>query len=349
MTARLSSMRAGSVAALFWFAAFAGPARAADIVNFATTKNAGDIGVFLAADRGFFAAEGIDARLTDFDTGAKMVAPLATGELDGGTLPGSAALYNAVSNKIDIRVVADRSRSAPGSMYQTLMVRKDLIESGRFKDYADLKGLKVAVAAPGINILSIVNDAATRGGIAYDDIEKVFIPLPEQVAAMRNKAIDASIMIEPFGSILAASGDGVRFASTEDFNPGAEFTYMVFSEKFARDRADVARRFMRAYVKALRVFNDVVDHGRWKTGAAADGVISVIANRLEISPARARAAYPHAVDPDGRVNLDAMRKELAFFKAQELVQNKSVAVENIVDMSFVDAAARDLGPYRRAP
>ena len=41
--------------------------------------------------------------------------------------------------------------------YQTLMVRKDLIDSGRFKSYADLKGLKMAVPAPGLNVLAIVN------------------------------------------------------------------------------------------------------------------------------------------------------------------------------------------------
>lgn len=328
-------------------AGFAIPAQswAVDIVNMATTRNSGDVGVFIAADKGFFAAEGIDARLTEFDTGARMVAPLATGDLDVGTLPGSAALYNALSSKIEIRVVADRSRSAPGFMYQTLMIRKDLVESGRFKGYADLRGMKVAVAAPGINILSIVNDAARKGGVAYGDVEKVFIPLPQQVAAFRNKAVDASIMIEPFGSILVASGDGVRFASTEDFNPGGEFTYMVYSEKFSRDRADVARRFMRAYVRALRVFNDATTSGRWKQDAAADDVVAVLSRRLDITPAQVRAAFPHAVDPNGLVNLEAMRKELAFFKEQGLVESRTVKVEDIADMRWVEAAARDLGPY----
>jgi len=28
------------------------------------------------------------------------------------------------------------------------MIRKDLIDSGKFKSYADLKGLKIALAAP---------------------------------------------------------------------------------------------------------------------------------------------------------------------------------------------------------
>jgi len=327
----------------------AAPAFAADVVNFATTKNGGDIGVFLAADKGFFAVENIDAHLTDFDTGARMVAPLATGELDGGTLPGSAALYNAASSKINIRVVADRSRSAPGYNYQTLMIRKDLVQSGRFKDYPDLKGMKIAIAAPGINILAIAEAAAKRGGLDYADIDKVFIPLPQQVAAFRNKAVDASIMIEPFASILVASGDGVRFASTEDFNPGGEFTYMVFSEKFMRDRTDVAKRFMRAYVRALRMFNDATSDGKWRDTPLADEVVATLASHLEITPAQVRASFPHAVDPNGIVNADAMGRELDFFKREGLVENKAMRVEDVLDMSFVAAADASLGLYSKKP
>ncbi len=331
------------------FAVLNTSAFAADVVRLATTKNAGDVGVFIAADRGYFAAEGIDAQLTDFDTGARIVAPLATGELDVGTLPGSVALYNAAARKIETRVVADRSRSAPGNFYQTLMIRKDLIDSGRFRSYADLKGLKVAVPAPGLNVLSIVNEAAKHAGLKYEDIEKVFVTLPQQVAAFRNKSVDASIMIEPFATVLVQSGDGVRFASTEDFNPGAQFTYMVYSEKFSRERPDVATRFMRAYVRALRTFNDSIDNGKWGTSAKAQDTIGLLARRLEIKPEQIRAAFPHAVNPDGFVNLDAMRKELAFFKEQGLAENMAFRADELVDMRFVEAAAKDLGPYKRAP
>ncbi len=324
-------------------------AGAGDIVRLAATKNSGDIGLYIAFDLGFLKQEGIDAELTEFDTGAKMVAPLATGELDVGTLPGSAALYNAAARQIDTRVVADRSRSAPGHLYQTLMVRKDLMDSGRFKDYPDLKGLRMAVPAPGLNVLSIVNDAAIRAEVRYEDIEKIFVTLPQQVAAFRNKSIDVSIMIEPFATILDQGGDAVRFASTEDFNPGGEFTYMVFSEKFAQQRPDVARRFMRAYVQALRVFNDSIEKGRWGLTKRADEVIGLLARRLEIKPEQIRNSYPHAVDPDGRVNLDAMRKELKFFQDQGLVPDKNFRAETLVDLRFVEMAVKELGPYKRQP
>ena len=43
-----------------------------------------------------------------------------------------------------------------------------------------------------------------------------------------------------------------------------------------------------------------------------------------------------------------MRRVLAFFKAQGLVSDPDVQVEKLVDMSFVRAAAKVLGPYSAA-
>jgi NitT/TauT family transport system substrate-binding protein len=322
-------------------------AAAQDKVNLAATTNTGDVAIFYAIDKGFLKAEGIEASLLSFDTGAKMVPALATGELDIGTIPGSAGIYNAAARSINNRIVADRSRSMPDDMYQTLMIRKDLVDSGRFKTYADLKGLKIAVAAPGISILSIVNEAAKKAGIPYDDIEKVFIPLPQQVTAFRNRAVDGSIMIEPFATLIAANGDGVRFASTYDFNPDGQFTYMVYSEKFSKERPDVARRFMRAYIRALRAFNDATEKGRWRDTPHAKELLDILSKRLEIPVERIRATYPHSVDPDGRVNLKGMNLELQFFRAQKMVQSPTIKVEDVVDMQFVDAAVKELGPYQR--
>ena len=55
---------------------------------------------------------------------------------------GVAALH---APKTAHRIVADRSRSAPGDMYQTLMIRKDIMDSGRFKTYKDLEGKQTEI------------------------------------------------------------------------------------------------------------------------------------------------------------------------------------------------------------
>jgi hypothetical protein len=38
--------------------------------------------------------------------------------------------------------------------------------------------------------------------------------------------------------------------------------------------------------------------------------------------------------------------DLAFYKEQGLIQDRNIKAENIVDLSFVDAVVKELGPYR---
>ena len=85
---------------------------------------------FIADKKGYFKAEGLAATMTSFASAAKMIAPLGTGQLDvgGGTV--AAGLYNAVERGINIKIVADKASIKDGYEYSTLLVRKDLADSG---------------------------------------------------------------------------------------------------------------------------------------------------------------------------------------------------------------------------
>jgi len=62
-----------------------------------------------------------------------------------------------------------------------------------------------------------------------------------------------------------------------------------------------------------------------------------------------KRVYPQAVDPDGRVNVASLEKDLDYFKTVSgEVTDKNVTVEQLLDMSFVDAAVKELGPYKPA-
>jgi NitT/TauT family transport system substrate-binding protein len=73
--------------------------------------------------------------------------PLASKELDvaGGAV--SASLYNAIDRGVNLKAVAGRSRTSAGIPYITVFIRRDHIDSGRFKTLADLKGMKFALIA----------------------------------------------------------------------------------------------------------------------------------------------------------------------------------------------------------
>lgn len=328
-------------------ATFCTPVQAADVVHVGILNTIGDIAVHIADAKGYFAQEGIQADLIPFDASAKMIPSLGTGDLDVGGGATAASFFNAIDRKIGVRIVADKGRTAPGYVYQSVMIRTDLIKSGRFKSFADLKGLKFAQGAAGVGPWSVLNEAAKKGGVKYAEIEKVYLPFPQQVAALQSGAIDGSIMNEPFKTIVAAQGLAVEFAPTEDFFSTYELSLLLFGEKFMIERKDVARRFMKAFLRGSRDYNDALSNGRWRTDGGADEVIRIFSSRTKTPEDLLRKITPQAADPNGNVALDSVRRDLAFFQEQGDVTNKTLKVEDCVDLSFAEAAAKALGPYVR--
>lgn len=323
---------------------WSGAAQAADKVSVGIANTLNDVTFYMAQERGFFRDEGLDVEIIVLDSGAKMIAPLGTGQLDigGGAL--SAGFYNAVDRGVGIKIVADRGRTAPGFDYQMVVMRKDLVEGGKFKSLADLKGKKMAAVAPGVTSLSVLNEAMKSVGLTFKDVETVAMPFPQQVVALRNGAIDGSLMTEPYATQVAKAGYGVRVVSTESFYPGDQVGVIFYSEKLIKERPEVAKRFMKAYLRAVRAYVDVVPRGKIE-GPEADEVIQIITKNFGIDPEVARAISPQAVDPNGAVNMDSIRKDWTFFREQGLIGG-TVPLESIVDRTFAETAARELGHYK---
>jgi NitT/TauT family transport system substrate-binding protein len=337
--------RIATVCAVLLLVAAAG-ARAADRVSVGTVGNNSDAALFIADTRGYFKQEGLDIAFTPFDGAARMIVPLSTGALDVGGGAASAGLYNAAATGIAIKIVADRSRTDKNFNFQSLMVRKELVDSGKFKSYADLKGKKVAILVPGGSPLSTLNEAAKKGGVAYGEIDKVFMAFPQQVVAFVNGGIDAAIMIEPFATLSLKTGAAVRFASTEEFYPRDQIGMIFYAERFGRERRETGMRFMKAYVRALRDYCDVVVEGRFTTDAKGNDIVRILASALKLTPEQIREAETQAVDPDGHVNEASLRNDLDFFKAAGEVTSREVTLDQLLDNSFVEAAVKALGPYK---
>jgi NitT/TauT family transport system substrate-binding protein len=340
-------MRASILCPALLAAAFAatGPAFAQTItVGAAATTS--DAPIFIADKKGYFKAEGLDVKVANFKSASDMVAPLGTGQLDAGAGSASAGLYNAVARGIKIRIVADKASSAPGYGATKIVVRKDHIDSGRYKEVKDLKGMKLAMNAPGVSNTSTLNTLLKSAGLKYSDVETVDLPLPEHVTVLKNKAVDAAASVEPAPTIAVKNGDAVVIKSDDQILPHHQIAVLLYSEDFALKRADAARRFMRAYIRAVRFYNDALKDGRLD-GPTADEVITILA---EATPIKSRDIYkaitPTGMNPDGRVNAESLAYDLAFYREQGLIRGE-VTIDAVVDHSFADAALKDLGPYRK--
>ena len=258
----------------------------------------------------------------------------------------AASLYNAVAQNIAIRAVADKGSMRKGYGFTGLLVRKDLIDSGRYKTYADLKGMKLAVGTFGSANASAMNEALKKGGLKWSDAASIVaLVFPQHIVAYQNKAIDASMTNEPTSTTVVQNGLAVRVAGNDEIYPSQQTAVVLYSENFARQKPQIAHKFMRAYVRAVRDYNDALKDGHI-AGPKAEEVIATLTEHTFIKDAAIhRSITPAAIDPDGRMNLDGLRNDLAFFKEQKLLQDPNITVERIIDTSFVEQAVKELGPY----
>jgi NitT/TauT family transport system substrate-binding protein len=318
----------------------------AQTITVGATSSTSDAPIYIADRKGFFRDEGLDVKVVNFRSAADMVAPLGAGQIEAGAGSASAGLYNAVARGIRIKIVADKASSPAGYGATKILVRKDHIDSGRYRELKDLKGMKFAMNAPGVSNTSTLNTLLKSVGLKYSDVETVDMPLPDHVAALKNKSVDASASVEPGPALEAKNGDAVVIKSDDEILPNHQIAVLLYAEDFAVKRPAAARQFMRAYIRAVRFYNGALANSRLD-GPNADEVIAILS---EATPIKSREIYksitPTGMNPDGRVNKASLAYDLAFYTEQGLVKG-TVNLDDALDGSFVEAALKELGPYRR--
>jgi NitT/TauT family transport system substrate-binding protein len=314
-------------------------------VKVASAHIASDIGFFLAIKKGYFRDEGLSVELTQLANAPQMIGPLGRGQLDVGAGTVAAGLYNAVERDIALRAVADKGSMRPGYGFSGLLVRKDLVDSGRFKTFKDLKGMKIAVGTFGSANSSAVNEALKRGGLTWADASFAELQFPQHLPAFANKAIDASMTNEPTSTQAVKQGLAVRIAGNDEIYPNQQTAVVLYSEIFMKQRPQVALKFMRAYIRAVRDYNDALKDGKL-AGPNADEVVAVLTEYTFIKdPQVHREITPAAIDPDGKLSLSGLSNDLAYFKEQKLLADPNMSVERIVDTAIAAQAVKELGPY----
>lgn len=320
-------------------AAFAlpGAALAADRVSVGVTNAASDIALFIADAKGYFAEEGLEVEFVGFDSAAKMIAPLGSGQLDVGGGAASAGFYNALGRNVDVRIVADKARNAPGYGFQAFLVRKELKDKGEVKSLADLKGRKVAVVSNGSSDLSVLNEALKSAGLAYEDVTIAYLGFTQQLAAYENGAIDASITTEPSVTNIVSKGAAEVLVTNDTFYPDQQTAVIFYGREMLKPDSDRGVRFMKAYVRAANFYVDALADGRLK-GKNATDVVDIMAKYSTVKDRDVISRMtPHRMNPDGGVNTESLKKDLDFFKQSGLVTGEA-SVEGVIDTSFVAKA-----------
>jgi len=298
--------------------------------------------MFIAKDKGYFKEQGLNVIINPFKaSGAKMVPFLATGQLfvGGGNI--NAGMYNAIANDIPIKIVSDKGTVSPGHGYLALIVRKDLVDSGRYKSFKDLKGMRMAVTAKGVSQQIVTGMYLEKVGLSLKDIDLKFLGYSDINIALANKSLDASIQIEPLVAAAVEKGIAVRVAGDDEIYPNQQSAAIFYSPVFMEKYPEQAKGFMVAYVKGLRDYNDAFEKNKGK-----DEIIKILTKHTRIKDAAIyNKVVPVGLNPDGIVNILSLKEDALWYFENGYVKAEP-NIDSIVDLSYAKHAVKVLGPYK---
>jgi len=301
-----------------------------------------DAGFLIGIARGYFDEQGIDIERTAIPSGPDAIQFLATGQLDvlGGG-PG-VGLYNAFLQGVRVRVVADKG-SALNDRFglNPLLVQKELYDSGQVREYSQFRGRRVALSGlAGTNRVDLAK-MLERGGLTEVDVEIVAMTFPDMIPALGNGSVDLALTNEPSATAGIERGAAVRLGTIADVYPNHQGAMLMFSEQLATERNEVGRRYMVAYVRGLRDYNDA-----FRAGKDKGAVIEILGAATGVTdPAIYDKITLPGLNPDGYVFKESLAEDQEWYLRLGL-QRERVNVDQLVDNQFVDHALQQLGRYQ---
>ena len=298
-------------------------------------------GIFLAYEKGYFKDEGIEADLTYFKgSGAPMTALLGNGSLDVGAGNISAGLWNAINSGLDIKLVADKGRVSEKCDYIGLLVRKDHVDSKRYKTFGDLKGFKMAVTAFGVSQQIAADKFLKAAGLRLDDVVFEKMDYAAMNLALGSKKLDATIQLEPYLTEAESKGIAVKVAGVNEVYPEQQSAAILYSSQFIKERPDLAEKFMLAYLKGVRDYRDAFIKGKNKTEA-----IFLLKKHIKIEADDIwNKMIPAGINPDGYLNKESLAQDAKWYQVHGFI-DMPCDIEKAVDHTFVEKALARLGKF----
>ncbi|HEY8487517.1 MAG TPA: ABC transporter substrate-binding protein [Thermaerobacter sp.] len=298
-------------------------------------------GFYIATEKGYFHDLCIKPEFVTFESSAYMLPALAADQVQvaGGVL--SVGLWNAIQSGLDLHLIATKGENVPGRSYFNLTVAAD--KADEIKDYKDLKGKRIAITAEASLDEQFVDLALKHAGLTRDDVEYVIIKsFGDMNAALANGAVDVAMHIEPLITQAEEQGILKRFGdAARDYAPGFQIAEVLASPQFVADK-ELSQRFMLAYVKALRDYNDAFVK---RDEAKMAEIIPIMTKYTALKdPELWKKVYVPGLNPDGRLNVESLKAQLDWYRERGYFTGQ-IDLDQVVDQSLVEYAVEVLGPY----
>lgn len=281
---------------------------------------------YVALEEKLFEKECIEIESNKMQSPNHIIDALVSGRADFGP-PGAAA---------GIAMLAEEKFPGTFKVFglQGGGIKVDLINDGLIvkpdspiKSFADLKG-KTLGHVPGIQWRTISRAMVKAAGLDPDrDVKLTDLAVPMQVAAVAGGSVDATLSLEPVGSIAVASGKAKRAMTNPVASVIADPFYSgaaVLTTKFIKERPEVAKKVVAVIDKATEMVN-----------AEFDKYKPIIPKYTPIQPDQLSLVAKPFLRPFNDLNdtdLDSYQAFVDIFHADGVMKSKMNVREKILKM-----------------
>jgi NitT/TauT family transport system substrate-binding protein len=274
--------------------------------------------VFIAQDKGYFAAENLETTTAHFDASQSVAQGVVAGDLDFGASAATAAAYNLAA-KGELMIIGGEGRAVPG-FHDAAMLASDRAWDAGLKSLKDLANHRIGIVQVGGPVHYETVLMAEKYGV--DPKSMTLVPLQGLSvlgSAIAGGRVDGGVEVSTIALTLRDAGEAHVLAWVGDETPWQN-TLIITGTKTANERQDLVERFLRAYKKGARDYYDAFTgpDGARKDGPTAAATLALIAKHMGVAEAQLKDGVSFA-DPEARLDVQDVLRQIAWFKAQGML------------------------------
>jgi NitT/TauT family transport system substrate-binding protein len=317
------------------------PAHAQDKVTVGALRFVSNGALFLALEKGFFKAEGLDVDIRFFDAAQPIAVAAVSGDIDIGATAFTAGLFN-LAGRGGLKVIAAQAKEQKGYEGNNILASNAAWEKG-LRRLEDLPGRSLGITQVGSSFHYQIGQIARIKGFDVKSMDlRPLQSLGNMSAALKGGQVDAIIIAPHIARTLLSAGDAKplgRYSDLDEYQFGALFA----SAKAIAGRRAVVEKFVRAYQKGAGEFHGALlrlDAAGKRVSDARSREAATLLTKY-VAPGQnpqAAAAVVEAstfyVDPQARLDVGDIHRQVAWFKAQGMV-DAGVDAAAFIDLGFV--------------
>ena len=290
--------------------------------------------VFIAQEKGYFRAAGLDIELKFFDAAQPIAVATTSGDTDFGVTAFTAGLYN-LAGKGTLKVIGGMSRDKAGYPLIGYFASNNAYASG-LRTPKDIAGKRIAVTQIGSSFHYSLGLLADKYGFRLGDIKVLPMQsLSNVTAALKGETVDAALLPVSAARKLMDDGGAKLLGWVGDETPwqvGA-----VFASPKTLSNKPLVTKLLGALERADREYHDVilatVRDGKAPINDTTKPLLEIIAKytNLPLEQVVGNCAY---IDPDGRLDVKNVANQIEWLQGQGFV-DKGFTVDAIIARDYV--------------